>query len=324
MGQKAIAIIYSDIHHNVWGKFNKGNRRLKDSISIMKHIKYLSKRLKVPILFCGDMIHKEKNMSNDFMDLLLPKLKIVWSSGENTYAIDGNHDQSKENTIDKPSPSYINTFSKIFKTLICINHKSIETKNFVVHGIPYLTHDIGLLKAIDNRLKQKIDDKINILLLHTNLPGAKDTDDRVIETRLSKDIYDKLKQFDLVLTGHIHKPMKLANNVYQIGATNHQRKTDTKSKLGYWVLYNDLTMKFIELENIPKFIELKVGESFPDNKNFYYHKQKEKKNKNNKIIKDFSKIDDKNKLAKDYLKEKGIKNKKKKAALFNILENTDD
>ena len=109
-----LAIIYSDIHHALWNSFNNHYRRTNNALKVEKIIKLKAKRLKVPILFAGDLVHKDKNMTNELMDLVLPKLNTLFSSGEDTYAISGNHDQAKENTLDNPSVSYINTFSKLF------------------------------------------------------------------------------------------------------------------------------------------------------------------------------------------------------------------
>lgn len=41
-----------------------------------------------------------------------------------------------------------------------------------------------------------------------------------------------------------------------IGATLQQRRTDKDCKLGYWKLYSDLSMEFIELKGFPKFVDV--------------------------------------------------------------------
>jgi len=318
-----IAIIYSDIHHALWNSYNHHYRRTKNGLKVEKIIKLKAKLLKVPILFCGDLIHKDKNMTNELIDQTLPTFNKRFSSGPDTYAISGNHDQGKENTLDQPSYSYINTFSKVFPKLHCIDNQSIQTRKFKIHGVPYLTHDIGLNKAIKMRIKELARGWPNILLLHTNLPGALDTDGREMETHLKKDIYKLLKAFDMVLVGHIHAPMKLAKNVYQIGAPNHQRKTDRDMDLGYWTLYDTMEMIFTPIK-MPKFVELEFGETAPDTKDFYYNKPPAKAETKSTTKHNFSEVNNRKRLAKNYLRERHIKDHEKAEALLKVIKDLDD
>jgi len=322
MVKKAIAIAYSDHHLNIWNTHSK--RRLDDGLSVMKYMKLQSKLLKVPILFNGDLIHKEKGISNRLLSILLPFFSKLWRSSKYpTFAIDGNHDQCEENTLEHISPSYINTFSQIFPGLECINHCSVPFENLQIHGIPYLTHDLGLKEAIQQRIKFIQKNKINILMLHTTLQGAKDTDGREVHSHINKSVMKLLMKFDVVLTGHIHKPMKLGSNIFQIGAPNHQRKTDRHSDLGYCIIYSDLSVEYKHLHKFPKFIELEAGVAIPDTKNFYYHKEEVRETKS-EVKHNFSDIENHTTLAKNYMKEKAIKDKVKRRALINILKSGND
>jgi len=324
---KPIAIVYSDHHLNIWNNNNQGNRRLTDGLQILKDIKLKAKTLGVPTLFAGDLLHKEKAISNELLDLLTPTFQKVWGSELNpTYAISGNHDQCQENTLEHQSPSYIRTFSRLFKGLYCIDNYSVipsMARKLVIHGVPYLTHNLGLEKAIKERVKEIKKGYINILLLHTTLPGAQDTDGREMDSNIKASTLKLLKQFDVVFVGHIHKPMKLGDNIYQVGAPNHQRKTDRDNNLGYCILYSDLTVEYVHLSNYPKFIELEYGKTAPDNKNFYYNKEKTQVVQNNDANNNFSDTTNHTKLAKEYIKEKGITDKKKKRALIDILNKHD-
>jgi len=318
-----IAIAYSDIHHAIWNQYNFLNRRLSDSIEVEKIIKLASKKYKVPVLFCGDLLHKDKYMSNELMAYLLPALNKLHSSGHKTYAISGNHDQDGENTKDNPAYSYISTFSNIFPNFECIDFGDVRTENFHVFGIPYLTHDIGLKQLIKEVSEKRSKKLPNILMLHTTLPGATDTNDMQMITHLDNSIYELLADFDLVLTGHIHAPMKLAKNVYQLGAPNHQRKTDKGKELGYWLIHDNLKMEFVHIKQMPKFIELEPGQEFPDSHNFYYHRETNKVDTTENVVDTgtaFNNIFDKEKLAKNFLKATNVKDKQKKQALLKAIE----
>jgi len=315
--KKPIAIVFSDIHLNLWNY--KTERRIDDGKSLIKNIYTKAKLFKIPVLFTGDLIHKEKQISNKLLSILLPLFNRIWDKSKvETYAISGNHDQCEESTLNHISPSYINTFSKVFKNLNCIDHKSVKCNGMMLHGIPYLTHDLNIGKAIKNRVKN-IDKKlINILLIHTTLDGSLDTDGRGMDSNIESATNKLFKEFDLVITGHIHKPMKISKNIYQIGATNHQRKTDKNSELGYVLLYDDLSVEFVPLD-YPKFVQLEYNEKHPDNKHFYYNKEKPIKKNKHDTNHDFSETTDYTKLAKNYIKEKGINDKAKKKALITIL-----
>lgn len=320
---KPLFVVYSDIHYHIYNQFNEGDRRVKDVITAQKLIKLESKKLGVPALFLGDLFQNEKHITNKLLAYTLPHFKKLWGEkGEKTYAITGNHDQSEQNTLDHESPSYIKTLSQVFPGLVCMDFKSVKlTDGLHIHGIPYLTHDIGLLKALK---KIKLGKGRNILMLHTTLPGTKDTDERVIETdTINSKTLAQIKKFNLVLVGHIHKPMQLGSNILQVGATNHQRKTDRNCDLGFWVVYSDLSRKFIALD-LPKFKELEYGEEKPDNKHFYYHKEKAVEVKEIKRESNFSNLNDKAKLAENYLNQKNEKvGKAKKEALVKVLKDTE-
>lgn len=321
--KEIIAIVYSDIHHNLWTTFNNyTDSRLKDSIGVQSDIHSDSKRLgSVPILFAGDLMHKEKLIENKLLNYLLPHFNKIWNDGTITYAISGNHDQSEENTTRHSSPSFVKAFSYIFKGLECIDFKSVEIhKNIILHGIPYLTHDEGLYEYLESLKLTK--GKKHILMLHTTIPGSKDTDGRVMETSTIKYKIKKLfKRFDLVLTGHIHMPMELSNNMYQVGATNHQRKTDAKCKLGYWYIYDDLTLKFKE-SMAPKFIKIGIDDIVKDNLHHYFKDTQEVTNVtiDKEDDKKFADINNRTKLGISYCDAIGEKDKVKVTALIQTLK----
>ena len=186
----------------------------------------------------------------------------------------------------------------------------------MVYGLPYIDNNIGLS---DHLKKIELDKhKKNILLLHTDYPGAKDTDGREINSVENLNV-NILNKFDLVLCGHIHKPQRLSKKVYMIGAPLQQRRTDKDCKLGYWKLYSDLSMKFVELKGFPKFVDVESEDEIKDDGNYYTVLPKKSSisvNTNHQITKQLSK----KVLAKRYLKEKGIKDEVKTKLLIETLK----
>src|SRR5690606_16199221 len=238
------------------------------------------------------------------------------------YAISGNHDMCEKNTFVQRSPTYLDGFTVInpFKWL---DFNSLDTPNFKVHGIPYLNDNEGFIKALKERKKYLAKDKPNILLLHTDFPGAQEPDGRVVDSSefipLKMGKFFKKFGFDLVLSGHIHKPQKLASNVYMLGAPYQQRTSDKNTDMGFWYVMQDLSMKFIPCNYMPKFIEIPEGSPKPDTFNLYIEIPKETEDQKDvkKLV--FSNKTTTDKLAKKYLKVKGIKDKDKEKALIKAL-----
>lgn len=54
-----------------------------------------------------------------------------------------------------------------------------------------------------------------------------------------------------------------------IGAPNQQRRTDKNCKLGYWKIYEDLSMEFVPLKGFPKFKDVESEEDIKDDGNYY-------------------------------------------------------
>lgn len=318
MSKEVIAIVFSDLHINLWAKFNEDNKRTLDSFRVLSIIKEDCKKYGCPALFCGDFFHKPENIDSELMEIIYDefgKLKLK-EDNIDMYAIPGNHDIKKLSIIGKKPFSWIKFLEQFGITDISYRrpiHLGFR-ECYNLYGIPHIDNNIGLSEYIKN---MKLWEK-NILLLHTDYPGAKDTDGREVDSVENLNI-NVLNKFDLVLCGHIHKPQRLSKKVYMIGAPIQQRRTDKDCKMGYWKLYGDLSMEFVELKGFPKFIDVESEDEIKDDGNYYTVLPKKSSipvNNNHKITKQLSKKT----LAKRYLKEKGIKDEVKKNLLIETLK----
>lgn len=316
--KELIAIVFSDLHLHIWSKFNENNKRTLEGFRVLSYLS--EKYTNVPALFCGDMFHKSNSMDYDLMKIwrnFRPK------EGWECWAISGNHSIYHKNSVQNPQDSWISLLENDW--LKCIDFNEIHiTNNVRVLGIPYCDNNEGIdeyLKKYLNRSNKSRDNSHRILMLHTTYPGAKDTDGREVES--SNNINPNLlNKFDLVLCGHIHKPQKLGKKVYMIGAPIQQRRTDKNCKLGYWELYSDLSMEFIELKDFPKFIDVESEEDIKDDDNYYTiipPKSSEPVVTKHKITKRLSKKS----LVRKYMRAKGIQDDSKKNLLIDILKRTD-
>lgn len=322
--KKVIAIAFSDLHINQWAKFNKDNKRTLDHFRVLELIAEACKKHDCEALFCGDFLHKPESIDQELAILIKTQLEKLWRKYPRfmIYAIEGNHDLKSVNSLNDLKSGWVEFFDND-KNLIVISPETPPVylyNNAMVFGIPYIDHNIGLSECIKS-LRLDNDFK-NILLLHTDYPGAKDCDGRMVDSveNLNLNVLDR---FDLVLCGHIHKPQRLSKKVYMVGAPLQQRRTDKDTELGYWKIYEDLSMEFVSLnEYFPRFIDVESEDEIKDDGNYYTVLPKKSSIsvvKEHKITKNIS-----NKtLARRYMKEKGISDKTKKELLIHILKQTE-
>jgi DNA repair exonuclease SbcCD nuclease subunit len=256
-------------------------------------------------------------MSNELLGIVIEEFKKL--DGFEMYAISGNHDLQNVNTLRAPSPSYVNSFSKVTSFLNCIDLQNIDFNihgtRYTVTGVPYLDYNIGLSDYV-NTLPVKREN--HILLLHSDFPRAVDTDGRVINSseNINRNLFSKFK---LVLMGHIHQPQRLSKGIYMIGAPLQQRRTDRDATLGYWTLHEDFSMKFVSLSDMfPKFIDVTSQDDIVDKFNYYTvvapnHVQK---NRISTVHKGLSRSG----MVRRYLRINHIKEDSKKELLLKLLK----
>ena len=313
-----IAIAYTDSHNHDFKQFNGNQSRVVKNLKVQSKIFKLAREYDVPVFFAGDMFHNQNNLSNQLLEKTLPKLKY-WHKRTKSYNISGNHDQCFPNTLDKPSPSYIKTLSQVFNNMYCIDHKSIEITDGVhLHGVPYISLNQNFEDIINNITLGK---GKNILMINTDLPGAKDTNYREVGTSFNIK-YKIFNRFDLVLSGHIHLPQVLLPHVLMMGSPNQQKKSDSGIEYGCYLIKSDMSWEFINMKG-PEFIELENDEEPPINDNWnYYYKTPKPRKKNAKDELKAIDTDNTELLVKQYLKSKGITDKKRKKLLFRVLKDS--
>lgn len=318
-----VAYVISDLHINDWAKFNESDTRTHNQMGILVSLLSKSYNERVPILFCGDLFHKPDMIRPELLNLIIHDSLVTYPRYMGypiMYAISGNHEINHISKIGEHPVSWTRLFTRMFPWLVCLDYCQILIKdNIMIHGVPYVDHNIGLskyLKEMKLNPKQK-----HILMLHTDYPGAKDTDGREVGSveNLNLNVLDR---FDLVLCGHIHKPQKLSKKVYMIGAPIQQRRTDRDCDMGYWKLYDDLSMTFVKLKGYPRFIDVESQDEIKDDGNYYTVIPKiastpvETKHKITKQLTNKT-------LAKRYMKVKGIKDKNKEQLLIKVLKEAD-
>lgn len=321
-----IAVVFSDLHINDYNTHNKDNKRTNAHFQVLEDIKAISNKYNIPAIFCGDLFQKPEYMSNVLFEQVVERFKELDDNSWDLYCISGNHDMSKRNTINETqSPSWVKSLSQIFNFLHCVDFKTFSIDDVLnshiinVTGVPYIDHNKDLAEYLEG-IKIKKGTK-HILLLHSDYPGAKDTDGYSVGS--SENInYEMLSRFDLVLMGHIHKPQKLHKGIYMVGAPLQQRRTDRDCSMGYGIIYSDLSFKFKPWDRYyPRFVEVSSKDEIQDDDNYYIvipeiqEPQQEEEVSNEVNISLSSK-----KLVRKYLKAIGVKDRSKKKILVNLIK----
>lgn len=261
MGKKIKFITASDFHFEDWGQFNKDGRRITAHLRIWSQLEAICVKHNVPLLVPGDFFNNPKHLSNRLLNEVLP---VIAKPKMKVFGIDGNHDQDGISTPTQTPYGYLNMLCGLSDKWVNCNFQMKRAEGLYIHGIPYLTHNIGFVEAI-KKIQFRPGHK-NILMIHTDLPGALDTAGREVGSAegISAQYSKLFKRFDLVLAGHIHKPQQLASNVIMVGANLQQNRGDRNCEFGYWIIYDDLTFKFKAITDSPKFKKAEPGDGIND------------------------------------------------------------
>lgn len=317
-----IAIASSDWHLHNFSDFNtpKGHR-LKMGLEAGGLILNRAKELGVPHIFGGDLFHNPGEVPNN---VITETIQLFQNSGVETYGIDGNHDQMEANTTDHRSPCY-ETGIPNFKLLHWDDGPTKIAPGVVIYGIPYLKYDEDLAEVIHAYDRQL--HALNILLIHANLPGAKNQIGFGIESGLPVDLNKLFKKWDLVLCGHIHKPQRLSDNHIIMGSHIHQTRGDEGCKMGYWEIHlknGKLKAKFVSLNHLfPEFVTEKPGEYFGDlnkeHKDYVTVVAEPVAESEDMVSEGFKDTSNRKQLVKAYFKATGIKDKEKRNLVTELI-----
>jgi len=302
--KKVVFVAFSDIHLHDWPQHSVDHNRLMDGGLIINRIRFLCRKYKCPALFMGDLIHNPMGIDNRLLNLTYDWFcdpdGIIW------YCISGNHDQCEKNSSENRSPNYLQYFSKVHKNIVDMDYKMAVVNGFELHGVPFLVDVKSFIESIPKPKSKK-----SILMMHQTLPGAKEPNGYGVENDMPKELYKKLNPFGLVLCGHIHKPQKIFKNTYIIGATNQQRTSDMGCKMGCYLIFDDLKVKFVPLG---------IREFRNDDYKGHIHIPKVKEIEPDEVVGNYNPNNSEVELAKEYLKTKNIGSKAKERILVKYLK----
>lgn len=313
---KIIFLAFSDLHLSDYAKFPS---REDSGFKVLDIIASRCEKLNVPAIHLGDLLHKPESISNRLLSRIVDEFHRLSKYNWKLYTISGNHCISEKSTIGNKPLSWDRTFSKLFPWLKCIDYKRIHFNKGYLYGIPYIDNNIGISEYIKKLELIGGKRSKHILMLHTDYPGAKDTDGSEVNSVENLNV-NLLSKFDLVLCGHIHKPQRLGKKVYMIGAPYQQRRTDKNCELGYWEVYSDMSLKFVPLKGFPKFIDVSSEDEVKDDGNYYTIIASRSGNMEVEDTPRITRELSKKSMVRKYMRVKGIKDKNRKNILLKVIK----
>lgn len=255
-------IVFSDLHAHPFRQFSVSNSRLLNSVNVIRDVfRKADEQGAESILFCGDLNHEQGKIDTDVINLcidviqeqheLYPSIKM--------YGISGNHDHKGKNLLSKPSQSALTALAKALPEVFILWDNCADMVGGVyLCGIPYYEFPDDFYFVLDKMVASVPEGVESILLTHQTPAGSLDPIPSQIDP---KD--ERLKKFDYVLNGHIHRHQWFGNNFTTVGSPLQQDLGDIGQTKGILLLDTDnCTITPIPL-NYPEFRRVKFGETIP-------------------------------------------------------------
>ncbi len=187
------------------------------------------------VLFVGDWYNKRNHnaICKDFTTKVLRKFS---NNNIHIYAIAGNH----ETDLKSESINHLTQYNNLqlnFKALPNGEYGLGAMKIFAINNTT-LQNAQKLLKQAENIKKET--NGINILMLHQDIIGAKNTKHFEAKNGLSmQQIKDAAINFDLVVCGHYHMSEIIRPKILFTGSFIQNNFGEEENVTGYWIYNTD-------------------------------------------------------------------------------------
>ncbi len=188
-------------------------------------------------IHAGDFFDNRKFITLDLLDVVDDIAHRLNTSFDNSYMIIGNHDTFYKNTM---IPTSLSTMKKYQN--IKIIDKPFELVDFGILLLPWL-FDVSIL---DKSL-------MDICIGHFEMNGITLNSKGSVSQNFKLNQSD-FNKFDMVLSGHYHRPGKYGNIQY-LGSPYQMTFADIDDIKGFYILDTDTkTIEFIKWDKYPKHI----------------------------------------------------------------------
>lgn len=256
-------IIASDLHFHKYRAFNQNNRRLHKLVQVVDELFVTANEHGANILIPGDLLNNMQTVHVEAMEAVTDIFTRMTSKYPDIFVfiISGNHDYATKNLYDRPAVSAISTIARLSDKILHIDNTYWNCGDSCIYGLPYYEYREDLDKALDDLVEQASErDGKSILLMHQTIGFGHD----LVPDDIDPDD-PRLKKFDMVFNGHIHKHQKIRDGFYNVGSPIHRDAGDVGQDKGFLLYDTDMTeVDRIILDDYPKFRKLPAGEDIPE------------------------------------------------------------
>lgn len=244
----------ADIHFGI--KFLNKNKDVRKKMidgqknSFINVIQYLINNSIDALLIAGDLFDSkyrsmdiERFLIEEFNKLAKHKIKVFYCLG--------NHDSSD---------TFLESFFNVLPENVIIFKKDAP-ESYLLKEKLYI-HSCGHLSIKESRnlvedFPKSIENYFNVGLLHCSVLNSINKDDIYLPTDIESL---KSKKYDYWALGHIHKRMKLSENIYYSGSLQSLNSKETQEKGGLLIELKDeiIDVRFIPFQRI-KHLNLEIN-----------------------------------------------------------------
>lgn len=228
--------ITSDIqlhNHQLWSKPTPDgfNDRFIDGLKCLEEVFLIQGKAEGAVIINGDLFHDRKAISLDVLHATRDVLNKY--SDINLLLNVGNHDQFLRRGEINSMSVCNGPHTKIFQKE-CITEEVYGDVVFYI--IPFIEDSERFKELVKETPIQE--GKVNILLMHQGVDGALLAKNSKAKGKIAlSDL--RLYDFDLVLSGHYHKPQQMAENFFYIGSPYEIDEGEAGDEKRFLVLSNE-------------------------------------------------------------------------------------
>lgn len=198
------------------------------------------------VIVLGDIINSRIAQRLDVLTGFLEILDIFEENNIRLIAISGNHDRYNYLEIN----SFLDPFQHHPNFLLTRDSSTLFQAPVALTFLSFFKEEkwLEIYKSLSINEGFK-----NILCTHIGFQGSLNNDGSKHESIIKPELF---KDWDLVLSGHIHNQCKVAKNIFHIPSICQNNFGEDLEK-GFTVLYDDLSFELVK-SDFPKYLTVQV------------------------------------------------------------------
>lgn len=223
-------VIGGDVHLHVWNQFNPLDanglpRRLNVGIHVVKQGIEHAKKLGVPFIINGDLLHSKNSLDPAVIHAVHDLFSREFFDKSRVILNVGNHEIPDKFNSNVTTLDWLEGLAQVVREPM-----SIALKDCTVHVVPFSgDHKAQMNKMLDC---MRGSPSANILLAHFPTNGV-DLGGYKLESAVEFADFHPEK-FDAVLFNDIHKHQPVGQNGYHLGCTHQNNFGEAGYEFGWW------------------------------------------------------------------------------------------